>query len=230
MRDARIYLRKKRNVLIVLAIVFLCCVGMAENANSVPVNVGKEIVETQNYVAITFDDGPQYKTTMQLLDGLKERGVVATFFVVGEKVEERKEVLKRMQEDGHLIGNHTYSHIDLNSVRVEEAIEEINRTNQLIYDITGQMPTYIRPPFGNWTNCIAEKVSMTPVLWSVDPCDWNTKDINKVVKCVVKNTKNGDIILLHDIYESSVVAALEIIDELKCQGYNFVTVDQLLLD
>lgn len=231
MKDALIIVRKKTGVLMLLAVVFLLCLGMAEQpVESLEVNADIGITETENYVAITFDDGPQYKTTMKLLDGLKERGVVATFFVVGEKIEERREVLERMYEDGHMIGNHTYSHIDLNSVGFEKAIEEIDRTNQLIYEVTGEMPMYIRPPFGNWSNRIAEKVSMIPVLWTVDPCDWNTHDVNRVVKCVVNNTKSGDIILLHDIYDSSVVAALEIVDELKRQGYNFVTVDQLILD
>lgn len=222
----------RRKCLLVAMMVLFLCLGLmsAQQIGSNQVQPVNALVSRENYVAITFDDGPQYKTTLQLLDGLKERGVVATFFLVGEKIEERKEVVSRMQEDGHLIGNHTYSHINLNSVSIDKAMEEVNQTNQLIYDITGVMPTYIRPPFGNWSRQMEEKISMTPVLWTVDPCDWNTKDINKVVDCVLKNTENGDIILMHDIYDTSVTAALEIIDRLKAQGYVFVTVDQLMLD
>lgn len=188
------------------------------------------IISCENCVAITFDDGPQYKTTMELLDGLRERDVVATFFLLGEKIEERKEVVERMQEDGHLIGNHTYSHIQLNSVSLDTAITEINKTNELINSITGITPTYIRPPFGSWNSSLEEKLNMTPVLWTVDPCDWNTDDVNKIVECVVGNVESGDIILMHDIYSSSVAAALEIIDRLKAMGYVFVTVDQIMLD
>lgn len=189
-----------------------------------------EVNYRENYIAITFDDGPQYKTTTRLLDGLKERGVKATFFLLGEKIEERPEVVARMYEEGHLIGNHTYSHIQLCSVGVNNAIKEIEKTNSLIYDITGMTPQYIRPPFGSWSAKLEESLDMTPVLWTVDPCDWNTDNVSQIVNCVVENAGNGDIILLHDIYDTSVTAALEIIDRLSAKGYRFVTVDQLLLD
>lgn len=225
-----IYMRRKHVIVTLLLLSLYCGIKLVQQKDIVLATSVNAMVARENYVAITFDDGPQYKTTMQLLDGLRERDVTATFFLVGEKIEERKEVVQRMQEDGHLIGNHTYSHIDLNSVSIDKALEEINKTNQLIYDITGVMPAYIRPPFGNWSSRMEEKISMTPVLWTVDPCDWNTKNVGNVVDCVVKNTKNGDIILMHDIYETSVVAALEIVDRLKAQGYVFVTVDQLILD
>lgn len=223
-------MRKKYTILILLILFVILEIIKVRQEAAAQTTLEKSLVSTENYVAITFDDGPQYKTTMQLLDGLKEREVVATFFLVGYKIEERKDVVIRMQEDGHLIGNHTYSHISLDSVKLEKAIEEIDKTNKIIADITGVYPTYIRPPYGKWSGKIEEKISMTPVLWTVDPCDWNTTNVNKVVECVVKNTKNGDIILMHDIYESSVAAALEIVDRLKAQGYVFVTVDQLMLD
>lgn len=220
---------KKVILVLVLLLVFLVLqaanrVGVAEDV------ISDGIVTRENYVAITFDDGPQYKTTMKLLDGLKERQVTATFFLLGEKIEERREVVERMQEDGHLIGNHTYSHIQLNSVSINDAIAEIEKTNEIIREITGETPQYIRPPFGSWSKRLEEKIDMTPVLWTVDPCDWNTADIKKIVDCVVSEVDNGDIILMHDIYDTSVVAALEIIDRLKAKGYIFVTVDQLLLD
>lgn len=222
----------KQKWVILTVLLFLCAAlpvaGELLLANKTAVE--SSVICTENYVAITFDDGPQYKTTMALLDGLKERNVVATFFLLGEKIEERREVVLRMHEDGHLIGNHTYSHIQLTNISVDEAVREIDKTNALIAEITGETPTFIRPPFGSWSTQIEEKISMTPVLWTVDPCDWNTKNVNQIVNSVVKNTKNGDIILMHDIYETSVTAALEIVDRLKAQGYQFVTVDQLILD
>jgi peptidoglycan/xylan/chitin deacetylase (PgdA/CDA1 family) len=184
----------------------------------------------ENIIAITFDDGPRESTTTVLLDGLKERGVKATFFLVGEKAEENTEVVRRMYEEGHLIGNHTYSHVQLCTVSDSESYEEVVKTNEIIEQITGERVQYIRPPYGSYSNKLLMRINMTPVMWSIDPEDWNTKDVSKIVKSVVENVKGGDIILLHDIYDTSVAAALEIIDELKAKGYVFVTVDQLLLD
>ena len=103
-------------------------------------------------------------------------------------------------------------------------------TNDLICSITGEKPEYIRPPFGKYSEKLMLKIDMEPVLWSVDSLDWNTEDVHSVVEKVVNNVKCGDIILLHDIYDSSVTAALEIIDRLQEKGYVFVTVDQLILD
>ena len=170
-------------------------------------------------VAITFDDGPCSRTTNRLLDGLKERNVKATFFLVGENAESNEKVVKRMYEEGHLIGNHTYSHIKLDECNISSAVGEINKTNEIIKSITGED-----------VNKLLSHVNMTPVLWSIDPDDWATTDTAYVVKSVVYKVKNGDIILLHDIYDSSVEAALEIIDRLSSKGFVFVTVDQLMLD
>lgn len=184
----------------------------------------------ENVVAITFDDGPRRSTTIRLLDGLKELDVKATFFVMGKNVVGNEDIIKRMYDEGHLIGNHTYSHIELCSVCHDKAVEEIQKTNNLIYNITGYTPKYIRPPFGSYSAKLQLDINMTPILWSVDPNDWNTTDVNAVVRSVMKNVKSGDIILMHDFYDTSVTAALEIIAELKAKGYVFVTADQIILD
>lgn len=184
----------------------------------------------ENIIAITFDDGPGYKTTSNLLDGLAERNVKATFFLIGSKVEQNKEIVERMHNEGHLIGNHTYSHVDLACVGNSSALQEIQKTNELIKSITGEDVKYIRPPFGKYNNRLIYDVNMTPVLWSIDPDDWKTTDVSYVVDLVVNHASCGDIILMHDIYDSSVAAALEIIDRLQDKGFVFVTVDQLLLD
>lgn len=184
----------------------------------------------ENVVAITFDDGPRRSTTVRLLDGLKELDVKASFFVMGKNCVGNEDIIKRMHDDGHLIGNHTYSHIKLCTLSHDNAIQEIEKTNNLICNITGCSPKYIRPPFGSYSDKLQLEINMTPVLWSVDPNDWNTTDVYGVVRSVVKNVKSGDIILLHDFYDTSVTAALEIIAQLKAKGYVFVTVDQIILD
>lgn len=196
-------------------------------------DVGMEAAAVSCYekvVALTFDDGPGYKTTMSLLNGLKERDVRATFFLLGEKIEERSEVIERMHEDGHLIGNHTYSHIQLDAVNIACAKSEIDRTNEIIREITGEKPGYIRPPYGCWNDELERQIDMQAVLWTVDTCDWNTRNARKIVDYVVNEVESGDIILMHDIYDTSVAAALEIVDVLKNRGYVFVTVDELLIE
>ena len=135
-----------------------------------------------------------------------------------------------MASEGHLIGNHTATHIMLTSKSKEEACREIEKTNQKIYEVTGKKPTYIRPPFGSWSENLECLIPMNVILWDIDPLDWKVKNKNKVVRHVVKHAKNGDIILLHDSYKTSVEAALEIIDTLSKEGYTFVTADELLID
>lgn len=181
---------------------------------------------TTKKIALTFDDGPHPTYTIKLLDGLKERNVKATFFVIGENAKNNPDVLKRILEDGHTIGNHTFSHVQLTCISEEKAIAEINDTNQIIKEITGIEPKYIRPPYGLYTDALQRETNLTPILWDVDPRDWSVLNTKSVVTHVIKRAKNGDIILLHDIFDTSVDAALQIIDELQKQGFEFVTVDE----
>lgn len=181
-------------------------------------------------IALTFDDGPHPIYTEMLLDGLAERGVKATFFLIGSNIEGRENLVRRMYEEGHLIGSHTYSHVQLTTLEVSAACEEIRRTNEVIEAITGETPAYIRPPYGSWSEELTCAVDMTVVLWSVDPRDWQSQNKDTVVRHIVKNTEEGDIILLHDVYKSSVEAALEAVDQLQAEGYVFVTADEIILD
>jgi peptidoglycan/xylan/chitin deacetylase (PgdA/CDA1 family) len=181
-------------------------------------------------VALTFDDGPHPVYTGQLLDGLSERGIKATFFVIGVNVEGHEEIVERMAEEGHLIGNHTYNHVQLTRLSGQKACEEIDETNTMLEEICGSRIVYIRPPFGSWPKNLSSLTDMQVVLWSVDPLDWKRQDTEAVVQAVLKNVKDGDIILLHDVYKTSVEAALQIIDRLTEEGYEFARIDELLLD
>lgn len=189
--------------------------------------VSKDVKENTKKIALTFDDGPHAKYTPQLLDGLKERGVKATFFLIGENIEGKEEIVKRISEEGHLIGNHTYGHVQLTGLSDLKAYEEITKNSELIASITGKEVTYIRPPFGSWNKNLDCMTNLTKIKWSIDPRDWDVKNTRTVVNHVVKNAKPGSIILLHDIYPTSVEAALEIVDELQKENYIFVTVDEL---
>lgn len=181
-------------------------------------------------IALTFDDGPHEIYTKKLLDGLKERGVKATFFLIGENIEGKEEIVRRMKAEGHLIGNHTYHHVNLKEISEETAEKEVLMTCNKIYDTIGTYTSFVRPPFGEWKKNLDFNITMIPVSWTVDSLDWTTDNVEKTINRVVKDVKEGDIILMHDIYASSVEAALRIIDILQEKGYTFVTVDELLLE
>lgn len=181
-------------------------------------------------IALTFDDGPHSTYTSQLLDGLRERGVHVTFFLLGENIDGKEAVIRQMKEDGHLIGNHGFTHVQMSKETLESACGQIEETNGKIEAITGQRPEYLRPPYGSWNEELECATDMTVVLWSVDPLDWKLQNTNKVVRKIVKSVEPGDIILLHDVFPTSVQAALEVIDELTKKGYTFVTVEELLVD
>ena len=181
-------------------------------------------------IALTFDDGPSAVWTPALLDGLKERGVKATFFLIGENADKNPEIVKRMAEEGHLIGNHTYHHVELIKVSENEARLELADTSAVIVRITGKEPEYMRPPFGTWQRKLEQDIQMLPVLWTIDPLDWTTENQDEIVNKVVTEAEENDIILLHDCYKSSVGAGLRIVDILQEEGFVFVTVDELLLN
>jgi peptidoglycan/xylan/chitin deacetylase (PgdA/CDA1 family) len=184
----------------------------------------------EKYIALTFDDGPHPSYTEQLLDGLKERGVHVSFFVTGEHAELHPDIIRRMQEEGHLIGNHTYSHSQLTSKNHEKFRQELIDTNAVITEITGEEVQYVRPPYGSWDKSFEVELNMFPVLWTIDPRDWCSTNVAAITENVVNSAGENDIILMHDYYESSVTAALKIVDELQSRGYTFVTVDEILFD
>ena len=177
--------------------------------------------------ALTFDDGPG-RYSEHLLDILKEKETPASFFLLGENLDGHEKEVMRMIDEGHLIGNHSYSHRELNRLSIEEIQEELERTNRKILDITGKEMTYMRPPFGAWEKSVEEQISMIPVMWNVDSLDWKLKNTPAIVKLVMEQVKDGDILLMHDGYQTSLEAAGLIIDGLKEKGYDLVTVDELI--
>ena len=179
-------------------------------------------------VALTFDDGPSPKYTPLLLDGLKERNVRATFFLLGKNVKENQELVQRMQAEGHLLGNHTYNHVQLNKIPETTARQEILKTNNEIYEATGKYPEYMRPPYGAWKKNMELCVEMLPVFWDIDTLDWKSQNVDAILKAAGEEPEDGSIILMHDEYQTSVEAALLLIDRLKEKGYEFVTVDELI--
>ena len=186
-------------------------------------------VEEPPTIALTFDDGPNARYTPMLLDGLKKRNIRASFFLIGENIEGNEDILLQMRKDGHLIGNHTWDHVQLDKIPAEKARLEIEKTNNRIYEASGIYPSYVRPPFGAWIKDMELSVTMLPVFWDVDTLDWQSKNIDSILSIAQKQIHDGSIILMHDGYQTSVDAALKIADLFTEKGYVFVTADQLLL-
>lgn len=192
----------------------------------------------EKLIALTFDDGPDKDFTPQVLDILKQNDVKATFFVVGENVGWNPEILKREYEEGHEIGNHTFTHINVSKKGYEDIYKEINDTQQAVKKVIGKEPTLFRPPYRalskNMCSIVKQK-DMNVVLWSnLDPRDWSNPGVNYIVDTITSKVDNGTIILLHDYNNlrnkrSQTIQALEIIiPKLKAMGYKFVTVSELI--
>lgn len=180
----------------------------------------------KKYVALTFDDGPS-SFTDRLLDCLENNKAKATFFMVGKEVEYFSEEVKRMDKLGCELGNHTYSHADLTTLSPEEMSSEIGKVDQLLLDLTGQGASVVRPPYGSVNSSVKTTVGTPMVLWTVDTLDWESQDPQKIADVVKAEVTNGSIILMHDIFSTSVDAAEIFIPQLKKEGYEFVTVHEL---
>lgn len=180
------------------------------------------------YVALTFDDGPRASTTGRLLDGLAERNARATFFVVGRQIEGNEDLIERMAAQGDQVGNHTYDHVKLRGADSGTILQEINKTDVMLRQLLGDGDYWLRPPYGLVDSRCCALVKTPMAAWSVDPEDWKKLDTEKVAEAVLGKAGDGDIILLHDFYPTSVDAALEIVDKMQAEGYEFVTVSELL--
>ncbi len=181
----------------------------------------------KKFIALTFDDGPSKKNTIILLDILKSENVKATFYVLWSRVEQYPDILKREYLEWHEIGNHSYSHTLLTKLSNRMMQDELYKTDQAIYHTIGIYPWTFRPPYG-WVNTnILEKAAMPAILWSIDPRDWKTHNIAKDIASV-KNAKDGDILIMHDIHEASVASIPAIIKNLRDRWFIFVTVSELL--
>lgn len=214
----------KKIAALALSLAVLCGAAGAEELSE-----GGERSATK-YVALTFDDGPTGALTAELLDGLKERYVSATFFLCGYRAVEYPELVERIVEEGHEAAIHGWRHVYLHTLPQEEIRDELKGTSDLIEELTGVRPELFRPPGGLCSDVLMEEAAregLAAILWSVDPEDWNTRDAGTVVRRVLKKTGDGDILLMHDLSRSSVTAALRLIDQMSAQGYQFCTVSEL---
>ena len=179
-------------------------------------------------VALTFDDGPSSKYTSQLLDGLKERGVPVTFFILGEMAEDNRAIVRRAYEEGHEIACHTWDHPNLTGCSEEKIKKQIEDTFEELDRACGDEADYlVRPPYGSTNQKVRDAIDAPLIYWSVDSEDWSLLNITKVRNKIVADTYDGAIILCHDIHKTTIPAALGAIDDLMDMGYEFVTVSEL---
>ena len=226
----------KRLAMALLACLLLCACAKQEPV--LPAAAEPQETESQEekptteraagYVALTFDDGPSPRHTACLLDGLKERGVHATFFLAGYRLAGNEALVRRMKDEGHQIGNHSYGHAQLTALPRREALEDLARCDLALCTLLGEGDYWVRPPYGSIAEDTLSALDVPVICWSVDPLDWDTDDAGRIASHIVQNAAHGDIILLHDCYASTVDAAMQAVDALQAKGLRFVTVKELL--
>lgn len=178
-------------------------------------------------VALTFDDGPYTPVTGKILDVLEQYDARATFFVLGSRAEDYSKVLKRAYDGGNQIGTHTYGHKNLTKLSKEGIRKEIAMSSEAIAQVIGEEPTVLRPPFGAVNDRLRGASTLPMINWSVDSKDWKSKKAKKVIREVLDTVKDGDIVLMHDLYSSTAEAVKTIVPELVKRGYQLVTVEEL---
>ncbi len=193
---------------------------------TIRLNIGESGIG-EKAIALTFDDGPS-DYTEELLDGLDEYGARVSFFVIGSKAEKNPEIVKRAYDEGHLVGNHTYSHIDFYKSSLTEIEEDIAKGEEVIKGIIGKKPLFLRAPYGNVNFIQLKQLDCFFIHWSSSTYDWFREEEEYIYKRIMKEAKDGAIILMHDTREVTVKAVLRAIPELQEQGYELVRVDELL--
>ena len=200
---------------------------------SVPKTVFSQCKVRENVIALTFDDGPHPKNTPRLLDMLKERGLKATFFLIGKSAATWPALVKRIVDEGHEVANHTWDHKQLSLMSEKKVMDELEKTHAAIMSACGVAPTIYRPPYGaikmSQRKVIMEHFHYPTILWDVDTLDWKTpRSIAKVHDKILKDAKPGSIILCHDIQEPTIDAMPSTLDELTARGVKFLTVSELI--
>ncbi|WP_083194981.1 polysaccharide deacetylase family protein [Pararhodobacter sp. CCB-MM2] len=195
--------------------------------------VSLNAVETSRpRVALTFDDGPHPTNTPMLLDILARYNAKATFYVIGQNARRYPEILRRMVAEGHEIGNHTYTHPVLSRLGNGTVLNEIDRTQQIVWDIVGAVPVTLRPPYGSFSprqqHMLFDNRNLSTVVWSVDPEDWRRPGVSVVANRMLRGARPGAVILAHDIHGPTIRAVPAVLDGIAARGLEAVTISELL--
>lgn len=183
--------------------------------------------KTNKRIALTFDDGPSASVTPGVLDTLKRYDVKATFFVLGSSVVQNPGLVKRELDEGHQVGSHSWDHPQLTKLSEQKVYNQILQTQKVVFDQTGYFPTTMRPPYGAVNKKVADEIGLPIIQWSVDTEDWNNKNAKVVTQRVLAGATDGAIVLMHDIHKTTAASLDETLKQLKSQGFEFVTINEL---
>lgn len=184
--------------------------------------------QVKKMVALSYDDGPSIKYTLELLKVLEENNCKATFFVLGNRVKKYSDIIYKINESGNEIGNHSYDHSKFTKLKRKQIIEQLKKTDDSIYKITKEHPTLFRPPYGAINDTVKECANSAIVLWSIDSNDWRKISDEQVIENVMTDLEDGEIILMHDIYDCTVRVSKILIPKIKEMGYEIVSIEELL--
>lgn len=188
--------------------------------------IRKNLNRKKPMVALTFDDGPYTPVTKRILNVAAKNDAKVTFFVVGNRINTYRSIVKRAYKNGHQIASHTYNHANLSKLNKTQIYRELNKTNAVLKNVIGREVTAVRPPGGSISDLMRKVLNVPMIYWSVDTEDWRSRNASSVLaRC--NNIKDGDIVLMHDLYPSTATAAETLIPRLKKKGYQLVTIDEL---
>ena len=188
---------------------------------------GRQIDPSKPMIALTYDDGPQTESGNRIIDTFMKYDQRCTFFVVGDRISSRAEEIKRMADNGFEIGNHSYSHKYLNKCDAATIRSEIDKCNSAISQVAGVTPKVMRLPGGNKNQTVLSNVNMPIILWNVDTRDWDHRNVQKTLDAVIGKVKDGDIVLMHELYSATADATEILVPKLLEQGFQLVTVSEL---
>ena len=201
--------------------------GTQEATDGKVLSGGRWIDPSKPMIALTFDDGPYAPVGNRIMDCLEQHNGRSTFFVVGSRVPQYKTEIKRMHDNGHEVGNHTYEHKYLTKLGAEAIRSQIERCNEAVAAVTGEAPKLVRLPGGLKNATVLANVNYPMIMWNIDTMDWKTKNAQKTINAVIGKVQDGDIVLMHELYTASGDAAEVIIPALSEQGYQLVTVSEM---
>ena len=207
----------KRTFLKISSVALLCAVAVSIIMST----------KSPKLVALTFDDGPHREFTPQVVEALNQRGAKGTFFMVGSWVGQKEELVRQMADAGHQIANHSWEHANFSDLDEAAIRADVERSRARLEEVTGQRDFLVRTPFGVRTEAALAAIDSPLILWSQDPAEGQIVDGAEMARRVIRNVRDGDIILLHDSTQDNLDAACRIMDTLQKRGYQFVTVDEL---
>lgn len=184
-------------------------------------------LDGKKLVALTFDDGPSPDTTPRLLDILAEKNTLATFFMLGTRARSSPDIVSRANKETHEIASHTMYHQNLIRIPISSAEADINEAKSVFSNILGRTPVFTRPPYGNFNNAVSASAGTPLILWSVDTLDWKNRDAAVIIETTMSQIHDGAIILMHDIHPTTIEAVPTLIDALRANDYEFVTISEL---